>query len=497
MAQPARQLKAIPATLPSSKPQALQLVESPRPARPLALIMVLFLILLIFALIYVPWQQSITGVGQIIVFSPNDRPQNVQSQIPGRLKGWKVKEGDFVEAGTVIAEIAEIDSKFLDPNQLERLERQREFLIAQREAAQSRAAALLQQIKALEQSRNLAIPAAEERARQAADRLRSAEQALEAAKQKLLADELNFERIRDLNKGKKDADGNWIIQPGLRSDRDFELARQTVETSRADVIRLQAMLDAAIRDTKVGELDARRVENDTLATLSSAQSSYASAQETIASLSNSIQKLDIEIQNFRERIQQRQVIAPRAGQVTQLRAVGETETLKSGDVLCVLIPQMKEEEQAVELLISDFDAPLVRLGDPVRLQFEGFPAVQFVGWPSVAIGTFGGRVVSIDSVDDGLSRFRLLIRPDYDAINLGKDDPWPDPTMLRPGTQVTGWVMLRVVSLGFELWRQFNGFPPMFDRNPIERKKKPKDDKDKVKAKGKSGKDDDGDKDDK
>lgn len=203
MAQPARQLKAIPATLPSSKPQALQLVESPRPARPLALIMVLFLILLIFALIYVPWQQSITGVGQIIVFSPNDRPQNVQSQIPGRLKGWKVKEGDFVEAGMVIAEIAEIDAKFLDPNQLERLERQREFLFAQREAAQSRAAALLQQIKALEQSRNLAIPAAEERARQAADRLRSAEQALEAAKQKLLADELNFERIRDLNKGKK------------------------------------------------------------------------------------------------------------------------------------------------------------------------------------------------------------------------------------------------------------------------------------------------------
>ncbi|MFQ3590571.1 MAG: HlyD family efflux transporter periplasmic adaptor subunit, partial [Chloracidobacterium sp.] len=339
--------------------------------------------------------------------------------------------------------------------------------------------------------------AADERARQAADRLRSAEQSLEAAKQKLLADELNFERIRDLNKGKKDADGNWIIQPGLRSDRDFELARQTVETSRADVVRLQALLDAAVRDTKVADLDARRVENDTLATLSSAQSSYASAQETIASLSNSIQKLDIEIQNFRERVTQRQVVAPRAGQVTQLRAVGETETLKSGDVLCVLVPQAKEEEQAVELLVSDFDAPLVRVGDPVRLQFEGFPAVQFVAWPSVAIGTFGGRIVAIDSVDDGMNRFRLLVRPDYDAIEQGKDDPWPETAMLRPGTQATGWVMLRVVSLGFELWRQFNGFPPMFDHNPIERKKKPKDEKAKAKTVGKGSKEDDGDKDDK
>ncbi|MFQ3589561.1 MAG: biotin/lipoyl-binding protein, partial [Chloracidobacterium sp.] len=151
MAQPARQLKAIPGKFPSSAPQALKLVESPRPARPLALILMLVLVLFVLALIYVPWQQSITGVGQVIVFSPNDRPQNVQAQISGRLKGWRVKEGDFVEAGTVIAEIAEIDPKFLDPNQLERLERQREFLVAQREAAQNRAAALAKQIAALEQ----------------------------------------------------------------------------------------------------------------------------------------------------------------------------------------------------------------------------------------------------------------------------------------------------------------------------------------------------------
>lgn len=495
MAQTARQLKAVPTKPPAATPQALQLVESPRPAQPLAVLLVLFLILFILALIYVPWQQSITGVGQVIIYSPNERPQNVQAQIPGRLKGWKVKEGDFVEAGTVIAEIAEIDAKFLDPNQLERLQRQREFLTAQREAAQSRAAALQQQIAALDQSRNLAIPAAKERVRQAAERLRAAEQSLEAAKQTLLANELNFERIRDLNKGKKDADGNWIIQPGLRSDRDFELARQAVETSRADVARLEALLNAAVQDLKVAELDARRIENDTLASLSSAQSSYAAAQETIASLGNSLQKLDIDIQNFQARVSQRQVVAPRAGQVTQLRAVGETETLKTGDVLCVLVPKVTEEEQAVELIISDFDAPLVRVGDPVRLQFEGFPAVQFVAWPSVAIGTFGGRIVAIDSVDDGMNRFRLLIKPDYEAIEQGKDDPWPRFEMLRPGTQATGWVMLRVVSLGFELWRQFNGFPPMFDRNPIERKRKPKDDK--AKSKDKGGKGDDEDKDDK
>ena len=31
---------------------------------------------------------------------------------------------------------------------------------------------------------------------------------------------------------------------------------------------------------------------------------------------------------------------------------------------------------------------------------------------------------------------------------------------LRQGVRVNGWVMLDQVRLGFELWRQFNAFPP-------------------------------------
>ena len=96
--------------------------------------------------------------------------------------------------------------------------------------------------------------------------------------------------------------------------------------------------------------------------------------------------------------------------------------------------------------------PLVREGDHVRLQFEGWPAVQFAGCPSVAVGTFGGSVVAIDESDDGKGKFRLQVRPDGE---------WPSHRFLRQGVRANGWVMLQQVPLGYEIWRQLNGFPPV------------------------------------
>ncbi len=96
----------------------------------------------------------------------------------------------------------------------------------------------------------------------------------------------------------------------------------------------------------------------------------------------------------------------------------------------------------------------------MRLQFEGWPAVQFSGWPSVAVGTFGGTVAFVDPSDDGTGDFRVVVVPDED------EEAWPDSRFLRQGTRAKGWVLLEEVSIGFELWRQVNGFPPAFEHEP-------------------------------
>ena len=126
--------------------------------------------------------------------------------------------------------------------------------------------------------------------------------------------------------------------------------------------------------------------------------------------------------------------------------------LKSGDSIAAFVPDTAN--LVVELSMDGNDIPLIHAGDPVRLQFEGWPAVQFTGWPSVAVGTFGGRVMLVDATDNGYGKFRILVQPDP------KDEAWPSNRYLRQGVRTNGWVLLNRVSLGYELWRQFNGFPP-------------------------------------
>ena len=109
--------------------------------------------------------------------------------------------------------------------------------------------------------------------------------------------------------------------------------------------------------------------------------------------------------------------------------------------------------------MSGNDVPLLQVGRTVRMQFEGWPALQFTGWPAVAVGTFSGTLGLIDPVDDGTGRFRILVFPD-------NKDAWPSSATLRLGVRAVGWVLLDEVSVGWELWRRFNGFPPTITTPP-------------------------------
>jgi hypothetical protein len=118
--------------------------------------------------------------------------------------------------------------------------------------------------------------------------------------------------------------------------------------------------------------------------------------------------------------------------------------------------------------------------------------VQWVGWPSAAVGTFGGKVAFIDRSDEGTGKFRIMVLPDErpfakpegvvvdwlrSILTFQKPTPddnphaWPGDEYLRQGVRAKGWVVLDRVSLGYEIWRQLNGFPPTIERG--EKTKKP------------------------
>ncbi|MBT8322351.1 MAG: biotin/lipoyl-binding protein, partial [Eudoraea sp.] len=81
--------------------------------------------LLIFAAIllitlFLPWTQTISGKGFLTTLKPDQRPQTIQSPIPGRIERWYVREGDFVKKGDTILHISEIKNEYFDPRLVER-----------------------------------------------------------------------------------------------------------------------------------------------------------------------------------------------------------------------------------------------------------------------------------------------------------------------------------------------------------------------------------------
>lgn len=402
-----------PAPLLGSLP-ALALSGSARAPRILSRILFIIFLLILAAIFFMPWQQFVSGTGRVIAFNPLDRRVNVEAPVAGRVKHLHVVENQRVKKGDILLEIQDND-----PNLLANMRLQHDAAIARKAAAQQRIEDLGAQIAQMELAKSQAID--------------SARQRVLSEQYSLNTNQLNFERVEKL------------LKPGYVSQRDFELAKLAIDSSEANLQSAKAILE--------------RTEREMDASISSIKGSRSSAQSELATADRDITTIDIQI----NQAQQQVIEAPRDGIVFSITATDGTY-LRPGSAICVIIPET--ESRFVEMWVNGMDMPLITQrhenpdgtvtpGSPVRLQFEGWPALQFAGWPSIAVGTFGGHVQLVDSTDNGAGQFRVLVQHD------ANDEPWPTKNYLRQGVRANGWVLLNQVPLGFELWRQFNGFPPV------------------------------------
>lgn len=254
----------------------------------------------------------------------------------------------------------------------------------------------------------------------------------------------------------------WYVNDGSLVKKDDPIA-EIIDNDPQLIARLQSERDAMAHklDTtrlamETAELNYTRQMNLSKQGLSS-NKEYEQARirwkEIKADVSQAQADLNkVEVQLSRQHTQL--VRAPRDGYVLQIVAGGVSTHVKEGDVLAIFVPA--DVKPAVELYVSGLDVPLVHPGRKVRLIFEGWPSIQFSGWPSVAVGTFAGEVIAVDSTISPNGKFRVL-------ITQADNEPWPDAQFLRMGAQVQGWVLLNEVSIGYELWRQMNSFPPVYD----------------------------------
>lgn len=251
----------------------------------------------------------------------------------------------------------------------------------------------------------------------------------------------------------------WYVQDGQHVDAGDPIA-QIVDLdpnllSRLAEERAQVEAEiAAVRQAQsVANIDVGRTRQ-LLAEGLAARRDFEQAQikvaDAAAKLAESRAKLNrIDVQLNRQSAQL--VTAPRDGRIQNLNAAAGGGLVSAGTVLAVVAPE--RVERVVELYIDGRDVPLVRPGRAVRLEFEGWPAIQFSGWPVIAQGLFDGRVRSIDPTAAPSGLFRILVEP------MPGKPAWPDARFVRLGGKVRGWVQGETVSVGYELWRQLNDFP--------------------------------------
>jgi RND family efflux transporter MFP subunit len=238
-----------------------------------------------------------------------------------------------------------------------------------------------------------------------------------------------------------DIDPNFLSRLQTENDAvksQYEAAKSVTVTARFDYDRQTDLYKKGISSRK-------DMEQATIA--------YKNAQADEAqALANYTQ-----VQSRLSRQESQVIPAPSDGTIVRLLVGTSSIVVNQGQVVAIFVP--KSDQLSVQLFIQGKDLPLVHDGRKVRLQFEGWPAIQFSGWPSVAVGTFGGivRVVDQTATPDGL--FRVIVVPE-------EGEKWPASQFIRQGTRVNGWILLNTVALGYELWRQFNGFPPSLDQQP-------------------------------
>jgi multidrug resistance efflux pump len=391
-------------------------------------------------ILFVPWTQNINTSGIVTTQFQEQRPQQINSIIPGKIIKWWVKEGDFVQKGDTIVELADTKDDYLDPRLIERTNDQ---LIAKKQKVDfydSKITNIKGQIVAIEEGFKLKESA-----------IRNKIQQLE---RKILIDsaELSAAKI-DLEVGTNQYNrAGKMLNDGIISLVDYERRTQSFNKAKAGFQEKQQKFLNTKQDVLIARIELNTLKQDVNDKLFKLKGDIANSNTEKSTVIAEVAKNENELSNYRIRGGQKWLVAPQTGQIIKAKKAGINEIVKEGEMIVEIVPN--SFKYAVELFIKPMDLALINKGQDVRLQFDGYPAIVFSGWPNSSYGTFAGKISAIETNRNENGQFRVLIIPDMSVKN------WP--SNLKIGTGAQGFALLNDVPIWYELWRQLNGFPPDF-----------------------------------
>lgn len=391
-------------------------------------------------ILFLPWTQNVNGNGYVTTLTPDQRPQTVQSPIPGRIEQWYVKEGDFVKKGDTILFISEIKTEYQDPQLVMRTNEQRDAKSRSVVSYQEKIKALENQVDALTSERTLKVSQAKNKLKQS--RLKVKSDSID-----LLASKTN-QRI-----AQKQYNRTVTLQgEGLKAVTDVEVKRLKLQETEAKLISQENKLLASKNDVINAQLEMSRIQASYADKIAKSRSDRFTAESNQFEAEAQVSKLENQAASYEIRNALYYITAPQNGYINKAIKEGVGETFKEGEQLVGIMPS--NYDLAVETYVAPIDLPLIHLGETVRVQFDGWPAIFFSGWPNASFGTYAGKVVAIETFISDNGKFRILIAPDT------AQEAWPEN--IRVGSGAYTMALLEDVPIWYELWRQLNGFPPNY-----------------------------------
>jgi len=417
--------------------KTLILVESKQSGRVLIRLM-FWTSMIIFLCLFLPWTQNVRGRGQVTTLTPDQRPQTVNTIIGGKIEKWFVREGDYVNKGDTLVFITEIKDDYFDPELIAKTESQIQAKESSVSSYMSKIQALDDQIDALMQTARL--------------KLEQAKNKLEQSNLKVIVDSMNYEAakvnyeiaVEQYKRAQK------MYNDGLMSLTEFENRKLTMQRTEAQKISAKNSLLSSRNEVLNAEVELISVQAEYRTNIAKAESDKFSAMSNLFDAEGMVTKLQNQYINYSVRSGYYYITAPQDGIVTNFSFSGIGEIVKESQELLTIMPS--NINLAIEMYVRPIDLPLIKINHRVRIQFDGWPAIVFSGWPNTSYGTFGGRVFAIDNFISPGGYYRILVQPDPN------DHPWPDA--LRVGAGTYSMLLLNDVPIWYELWRQLNGFPP-------------------------------------
>ncbi|KYP14237.1 HlyD family efflux transporter periplasmic adaptor subunit [Flavihumibacter sp. CACIAM 22H1] len=388
--------------------------------------------------LFLPWTQNIRSRGAVTTPRQEQRPQELNAIIGGRIVNWHVKEGDLVKKGDTILQLAEVKVDYLDPNLVPRTKEQ---LTAKQDAVENykgKITTINQQLVFLKEGLEIKVRELENKIQQQQFKIRSDSMELQAAQNDFAFKQEQYKRQRVL------------YDSGVASLLSLEQRSQAVQDALAKRTSAEIKLTNSFQELTRLQLELNGERQQYLEKISKAEGERFTTSSQIATGMGDIAKLENLYTSYDIRNQLYYVVAPQDGQVTKARKSGLNEVVKEGEMLVEIVPS--NYQYAVEVFVKPVDLPLVAPGQKVRFVFDGFPAIVFSGWPEASYGTFGGLITAVESSVSANGLFRVLVTEDPN------DKPWPKT--LRMGTGAIDIALLKDVPIWYELWRNINGFPP-------------------------------------